>query len=135
MLKYCGFVLAIFCSNAFAQSYEWVNVRVDSHKDGSSYSEAIDIKNTIKDPDHKNIRLFWKKTNFNFLGTSLENKIFFTYTKIDCQKQMWTTLILQQFNGNTLVQTKDTSNWQFPWNFFDLKNISDSRTYNIICNQ
>jgi hypothetical protein len=118
-------------SLAQSLTYEWLNVKTNLLNDGSSQIESIDMKNISRDTNQ--MRYFWKKSYWNFIGSNLSNTTIFTYTKVDCQKKMWTSTALQRFKDNTLIESKDSTNHSFPWNFFDFSDERDRRTYSIVC--
>ena len=99
--------------------------------DGSSTIEAIDMKNIYRESNQ--IRYFWKKNYWNFIGTTQTNMTMFTFTKVDCQKKIWISTALQHFKDGNLIESKDSSNHSFPWNFFDFNDERDRRTYSIVC--
>ena len=137
-MKKCFLILMMVASASYAQSVrypassEWLNVQTTIINDGSSLITSIDIKNIHRDKNQS--RYFWEKNYVNLIGTNMTNETMFTYIKVNCQKKIWTSIVLQRFKDTNLVEVKDSTNHSFPWNFFDFSKEADIRTYNIVCN-
>lgn len=117
-------IMGVVCaSQVMANDFKWVNVE-STLSPNFNIVYQVDIQNITQKNGKK---YFWWRQTWN--GTST----YFGQDQVDCKKKMWQGVYLEVFSQNELILKKDSTNHNFPLNFFDQASLRDIRTLQLVC--